>query len=59
VAGERRLELRPLVGPRLLAGQHLGVAAELDVGPRPAMLVAMVMAPARPAWATMADSCSW
>jgi len=44
---------------RVLAHAHVEIAAELDVGARPAMLVAMVTAPGLPACAMISASCSW
>src|SRR3954462_11420832 len=43
----------------LLSRQELGVAASRMSTPRPAMLVATVTAPRRPAWATICASRSW
>ena len=44
---------------RLMSARMSGLPPSTMSVPRPAMLVATVTAPGRPAWATISASCSW
>src|ERR1019366_6443940 len=51
--------LRQSLLDALLLGYELGIAAQQNVGAAAAMLVEIVIAPLRPAWATISASFSW